>query len=137
MIKSIFKEVFIMLLVCVAIVLILGVLLYDYIPNNKVVPSKVAYKTPENVQEEIAVEITEYEKTNIVYEITDSDLNLYKSTKSYNPGKADPFADLSNEVTESTNNTTGGGSTSGNGSGTGTNKNPDSTGSFFEDSGTK
>lgn len=138
MIKSVFKEVSIMLLICLAIVLVLGVIFYDYIPNNKVVPSKIAYETPRNVKEEIEVEITEYEKTNIVYEITDSDLDLYKSTKSYNPGKADPFADLSNETTESVNNTIGGGNTNtSTGSGTTTNKNPDSTGTFFQDTGTK
>lgn len=43
MIKSVFKEVSIMLLICLAIVLVLGVIFYDYIPNNKVVPSKIAY----------------------------------------------------------------------------------------------
>lgn len=93
MIKSIFKEIIIMLLLCVAIVLVLGVLFYDYIPTSKIVPSKVsAYKTPENVTEEIAEQITEFEKTNIVYEITDADLNVYKQSKSYNPGKPDPFS---------------------------------------------
>ena len=59
MIKSVFKEVSIMLLICLAIVLVLGVIFYDYIPNNKVVPSKIAYETPQNVKEEIEVEIKE------------------------------------------------------------------------------
>ena len=56
MVKSIIKEIIIMLLLCVAILLILGVLFYDYIPSNKVVPSKIAYSTPENIQEEIEEE---------------------------------------------------------------------------------
>ena len=44
--KSIIKEIFIILLLCIAIALIFGVVFYDYIPNNKVVPSTVeAYKT--------------------------------------------------------------------------------------------
>ena len=43
MVKSIIKEIIIMLLLCVAILLILGVLFYDYIPSNKVVPGKIAY----------------------------------------------------------------------------------------------
>ena len=53
MVKSIIKEIIIMLLLCVAILLILGVLFYDYIPSNKVVPGKIAYSTPENIQEEV------------------------------------------------------------------------------------
>jgi len=147
MIKSVFKEVGIMILICVVIVLVIGIIFYDYVPNNKTVPSKIAYETPKNVKQEIEVEITEYEKTNIVYEITDSDLDLYKSTKSYVPGKADPFADLSNEVLveESVNNTgsvngasgTSSSSSSTTGGSSSTTKNPDSTGTFFQDSGTK
>ena len=133
MVKSVFKEVSIMILICLAIALVLGVIFYDYIPNNKVLPSKIAYETPKNVKQEIEVEITEYEKENVVYEITDSDLNLYRSTKSYVPGKADPFADLSNEVADPTNDIVGGNAVSG---GT-TTKNPDATGTFFKDSGTK
>ena len=51
MIKSIFKEICIMILLCIAIVLVLGVIFYDSIPTNKVVPNKLsAYTTPENVR---------------------------------------------------------------------------------------
>ena len=58
MIKSVLKETFIMLLLCVAIVLVLGVIFYDYIPANKAVPNKLeAYTTPENVKAEIEQEI--------------------------------------------------------------------------------
>ena len=54
MIKTILKETCIMLLLCVAIVLILGVIFYDYIPANKAIPNKLAtYTTPNNVQTEI------------------------------------------------------------------------------------
>ena len=63
MIKTIIKETFIMILLCVAIILILGILFYDYIPSNKVVPIKEAYETPNNVKEEINEQITEIEKT--------------------------------------------------------------------------
>lgn len=92
MIKSIVKETFIMLLLCIAIVLILGILFYDYIPTNKVIPNKEAYSTPENVKIEINEQVTEIEKTEVSYEITDSDLNIYKQTSSYKPGKKDPFS---------------------------------------------
>ena len=75
MVKSIIKEIIIMLLLCVAILLILGVLFYDYIPSNKVVPGKIAYSTPENIQEEVNEEVIEANKTKITYEVTDADFN--------------------------------------------------------------
>ena len=39
MLKTVLKETCIMLLLCVAIVLILGVVFYDYIPANKAIPN--------------------------------------------------------------------------------------------------
>ncbi len=53
MFKSILKEISIILLLCIAIILILAILFYDYIPSNKVVTTKIAYTTPENVTEQI------------------------------------------------------------------------------------
>ena len=58
MFKSVIKEILIMLLLCVAIVLILGVIFYNYIPTNKAIPNKLAaYTTPENVKTEIEEEV--------------------------------------------------------------------------------
>lgn len=104
MAKSIIKEIFIMVLLCIAIILILGILFYDYIPSNKVVPAKEAYQTPNNVKEEINEQITEIEKTEISYEVTEKDLKLYKQSSSYKPGKPDPFAELTNEETNTNGN---------------------------------
>ena len=132
MVKAIIKEVFIMLLLCVAIVLVFGVIFYDYIPTNKAVPNKLeAYVTPENIQEEIDEEIIEMNKVEVSYEITESDLDLYKQTHSYTPGKRDPFS----ASTENTNNT--GGNNTGNNNGSGTNTDPNSTGGFFNETGLK
>ena len=61
MVKSVIKEIFIILLLSIAILLILGILFYDYIPINKVVPEAETYVTPNNVLEELNDEITEYE----------------------------------------------------------------------------
>ena len=94
---SIFKQVIIVFLSCIAILLALALILYQYIPSNKVIPSKVeAYKMPENIKSEIS-ESTQQELNGQaeVYEITDADLDMYKSSKSYNPGKSDPFANYS------------------------------------------
>lgn len=92
MAKSIIKEIIIMLLLCIAILLILGILFYDFIPANKVIPTQEAYSTPENVKEEIEEEITVLNKTEISYEITDANLETYKQSSSYKPGKSNPFA---------------------------------------------
>ena len=37
---------------------------------------------------------------NTIFTITDADLSLYKSEKSYNPGKVDPFAEAADTSTE-------------------------------------
>ena len=91
--KSIVKEIFIILLLCIALCLVFGVIFYDYIPNNKVVPSTVeAYKTSNTIKDEISQEIVDYPKQNITLEITDSDLTIKKQDKSYESGKANPFS---------------------------------------------
>ena len=54
MVKSVMKEIFIILLLSVAILLILGILFYDYIPINRVIPEREAYVTPDNVLQEFS-----------------------------------------------------------------------------------
>ena len=145
-VKSIFKEVFIMLLLCIAIILVLGVIFYDSIPSNKVVPNKpVAYETPENIQEEINEEVSGINKVEVSYEITSSDLTLYKQTNEYISGNPDPFADPTkedeNQPADGTNNN-GGSTTTQPGQnnddqGTTTEPDPNSTGTFFENTGHK
>ena len=70
MVKSILKEVFIILLLSIAILLILGILFYEYIPINRVIPEAEAYTTPENVLQELNENITESsEKVEVTYEV--------------------------------------------------------------------
>ena len=52
MAKSIIKELIIVLLLCLAIILVLGILLYEYVPVSKTIPNEVSYTTPEEVKEE-------------------------------------------------------------------------------------
>lgn len=107
MFKSIVKEIFIMLLLCLAIVLILGVIFYNYIPTNKTIPEKLAtYTTPENINEKIEEQISETEKEEITYEIEAADLKLYKQTNSYTTGKRNPFVAVSTEVENKAENNT-------------------------------
>lgn len=122
--KSVLKEIIIILLLCCAICLILGVVFYDYIPTNKVIPSTVEpYTTSNTIKEEINQEITEFQKQTIVMEITDSDLKIHKQERSYDSGKINPFAKSSSGTTNTEN---GGGNTTGN-----TKQNPDSKDYFF------
>lgn len=95
--KTIVKEVIIVLLLILAILLVLGIFFYDYIPMNKVVPKIEQYEPPKNVKEELEENIDEKEDqmAPIVREINNSDLNLYEKTKDYQKGKVNPFADTS------------------------------------------
>ena len=135
MLKSVIKEIFIILLLSIAILLVLGILFYDYIPINRVVPEREAYTTPNEVKNEISEDIAESEKIEVTYEVTDADLNIYKQTGSYTEGKSNPF---SLESTTDENNTNDGNSdqntNENNNSGT-VDKN--STGTFFNNEGIK
>lgn len=103
--KSVIKEILIIVLLCCAVCLILGVVFYDYIPTNKVIPSQVqAYQTSNTIKDGISQGVSNYEAGNYVFEITDSDLSLYRQSDSYDPGKANPFASsaLSENTTTNT-----------------------------------
>lgn len=104
MVKTILKEVIIILLLCVAILLVLSILFYDYSPINKVVPNKIAYTTPENIRNELEEENIQDDFTvqNKVYTIEGSDLNIYRKSNSYNPSKENPFASTPSEDTNTT-----------------------------------
>ena len=117
--KSILKEILIIVLLCLAILLVLGIIFYNYIPFNKIVPSDVdKYATAENIKNEINAEVAEYPRQNVVFEITDEDLVLYRQTRSYNLGKANPFAAYSDGNSNSTNTNSSGSNSSSSGSST-------------------
>lgn len=105
MIKSILKEIMIILFLCIAILFILSVLFYDYNPINKVVPNKIAYSVPENIQEELNEKSIQNTLSieNKVYTIEASDLNVYQKSKTYNPSKENPFVSITNGDTNTEN----------------------------------
>ena len=78
MIKTVIREIAITLLLCVVILLLLGVIFYDYNPINKIVPNKVAYNVPEDIRNELEenIESTTPSIENKVYTIEGSDLNI-------------------------------------------------------------
>ncbi len=150
MTKKIFKELIISLLLCLAIILLLGILLYEYVPMTKTIPNPVSYTAPENVKQELAnTEGVSEDEIIMTYEVDSTDLNNYKRIQDYKPGKANPFSSyLTPETTTNENGTTGASSsTTGNGdvannTGTSTSGNTQdnsntSGGQFFQNKGTK
>ena len=137
MVGKILKEVGIALLLCLAIILLLGVLLYEFIPNNKVLPEKVAYVTPENVKEEInKSEGVDESSVVLTYQIDANDLNNYKRINDYVPGKPNPFSSYKSSTSGNVQNSgSGNGSTNSGTSSNGNTKtetNPDGTVTVYE-----
>ena len=100
MIKGFIKELIIALLLCLAIILVLGILLYNYNPSSKTLPDKVAYTTPEKIKEELNnLDGVDESKVVMTYEIDSTDLNNYRRVRSYVPGKSNPFSSYKNETT--------------------------------------
>ncbi len=121
--KSVIKEICITLLLCVAVVLVFGIVFYDYVPISKVVPNKVAYTIPNDVQTELNdnVSVQEIKPKEITYSVTSSDLKQYESATVYQPGNPNPFNAIPTGSANSIINSTGsngndsGGSSSSNG----------------------
>lgn len=124
MTKSILKEIIIVLLLCLAIILVLGILLYDYVPISKTIPNQVAYTTPEDVKQELLGSGTlDTSQVIMTYEVNSDDLNNYKRVKDYNPGKANPFSSYETTTVEKSENNANGTNANSNGSNTGTSGN--------------
>lgn len=133
MVKNIIKEIIIVLLLAIAIILILGIMLYEYIPANKVIPEKVSYTTPGNVQEELkSSEDIENDEIVITYQIDSTDLNNFQKINEYVPGKKNPFSAVSDEVNENGNT-----SSENNNSSSGTTNNNSSSSGYLPNKGTK
>lgn len=156
MAKSIIKELIIVLLLCLAIIIILGILLYEYVPMVKTLPNQVSYTTPQEAKEELA-EASEVDESQVVmtYEVNSADLNNYKKVQKYKPGKANPFSSYEQSTTGTnitengstgsgnsnsgtSSNATTGNSSSSNSSGSSSSENTTTSGGkFFQDTGTK
>ena len=148
MAKNIVKEIIIILLLCLAIILLLGILLYEYAPMSKTVPNPVSYTTPEEVQQELSSS-SDVDDSQIImtYEVDSTDLNNYERINDYQPGKANPFSSYATngENTTTSGSATGGNSTSSGNSTTNSSSNSGSStsntttsgGEYFQDKGTK
>lgn len=123
MTKSIIKEILIILLLIITILLVLGILFYEYRPSTKKIPSQVAeYTLPQDMQEELNETLQASESQNLVkvYTVTSDDLKKHERNNDYVKGRTNPFDKInvtstgsSNNTTNSSNNTTGSENTSG------------------------
>lgn len=111
MAKTILRETIIILLLCLAIILVLGVVLYNYVPINKIVPEEVSYTQTEEVKKAIEESVSA-ENTQVIltYEIDETDLDNYEKVKDYKPGKTNPFSAYQEEEMPKDSNTTDAGS---------------------------
>lgn len=98
MAKTIIRETIIILLLCLAIILVLGVVLYNYVPSNKIVPQEVSYTQTEEVKKAIQ-ELADAENSQVIltYKIDETDLDNYEKQGDYNSGKANPFSSYQQE----------------------------------------
>ena len=98
MIKSVLKEIAIIILLTAAIVLLLGILFYDYMPTSKVIPAKAQeYAIDTEVKAELEKELNNSNSEEIVktYLLDATDLAAYERTNEYNKGKQNPFSRVS------------------------------------------
>ena len=142
MAKNVIKEMIIILLLCLAIILVLGLLLYEYVPTGKIIPEEVSYTTPSEIKEEINKgENVENEQVILTYSVDSTDLRNYERINTYVPGKTNPFSSYDTSSTQG-NNTTNGSQNSGNGNSNNTNSgnnnsNGSTGGTYLPDKGTK
>ena len=139
---KVIKEIIIMLLICLLTMFIFAIALYKFIPNKKAIPEIQEYVADSDIKDLLEDDIknrSSDENIILTYEVTKNDLAGYQKTYTYVPGKANPFAPVSEDpetnATTNTTNTTGGSSTSSNTSTT-TNSST-STNSLLDDDGTK
>lgn len=136
MAKTIIREVIIALLVCLAILLVLSVMLYGYMPTNKIIPEVTTYETSREVKAEInSSSENETDESIQKYEINATDINTYQ--KNNNTGKVNPFAapgksSESEDENTGSNGTTSNGTTSQPGNSNSASSSNDSTGKLFD-----
>ncbi len=107
------REIIITLLICLAIMLILAIALYQWIPSRKVIPEVKVYAASSEVKDLLEDDImqrSEDDEPVLSYSVTSSDLNDYQRNYDYVPGKPNPFSDAVKTVTpEEGNNNNGNG----------------------------
>ena len=131
--KAIIKELFIMALLLMVVVFMVGIVFYEYMPNNKTVPEPIAYRTDSSttaILQEISSTTTDSGTNNttttavdepiISYSIGSEELSTAASKHSFTSGKTDPFAEYVEPVATTTDGNTTDSNTTTNTTGTNT-----------------
>ena len=129
---KVIKEIIIMLLICLVLMLLFAILFYEYIPSRKVVAEITTYQANDETQQLLSdtIDSQKNEKPIYTYEVTSSELKGFEKTNEYVPGKANPFASVT-EGTEDPNSVTNNTTNSNNSNTTNEHTN------YFKDNGTK
>lgn len=109
MITKIIKELLLILFTSLLAMLLFAMILYEYVPNRKVVAEVTEYTASKKLAEQVADKVNDgKDDVVLTYEVTASDLNNYKITNDYVPGKANPFAEYEATVDGEGNTVSGG-----------------------------
>ena len=106
MTKIIIKEIIIIFIIGIAIFLVQGILLYEYIPKDKKAIKVVeAYELPNDVSQELEHTIENESTQKIVktYSVNSKDLKGFEKSNDYNKGKINPFSEIENSSISSAN----------------------------------
>jgi len=134
---KVIKEIFIYILLVALIVLIFGILFYEQLPSNKLIPGKVEYTLPERLEEELQQTLEDDdEEILITYTIDEDDLDKFQKSKDYKPGKVDPFSDYVTNTTGNGNNNSGNGNTTNTGNNNSNSDNTSNSGNNNNNTGT-
>ena len=123
---SIIKNITLMLVLSAVIIMMLGIVFYDYIPNRAEVKESNEYETEESTTKLLATikdeEQNLFGSTKVdsdgnidtvihAYSLDAGDLRVYAQANSYESGKADPFADISADASGNSGSNTSTGNT--------------------------
>lgn len=97
MVKDIIKELVIVILILLVIALLLGIIFYEYIPINKIVPVKVeAYTISNELEQELGKQVIQEDTGKITktYTVEEYELKEYEKNDEYDKGKKNPFSTI-------------------------------------------
>ena len=125
--RNIWRDLFISLLIVTFIILIIFIVSYNKLSINKIIPQSEDYQMPEKMQNDMKEDRLEEAKEIVTtYYLDSSDLKKFEKTQEYKKGKANPFAETSEDPA---NTVSGGSNKTGTGSGSGS--------GYYKDTGTK
>ncbi len=105
---STFKEIIFALLLCLLILLVLALIFYNFIPNNKTLPELEQYSTPAEISKELNEEAgADEERVVLTYQVDAPEVENYERINSYNPGRPNPLQNFETQAADGSNGTTG------------------------------